>query len=473
MASPNISFDTIPSSIRKPGAYFEFNLKLAVRTLPSNRSRLLMFGQRLATGLAPVGLPFKVFSDDDAAHYFGRGSMLHLMITAAITANRYVEIEAVGLDDAAGSAAATGPVTFTGAATDAGVATIKVAGRQVQVAVQSGQTAANVAAAILPLLTAQVAWPVESSVAAGVVTLAARNKGTVGNGVAYEASITAPGMGVTVVQPSGGAVDPDITATLASVFTSSDEIIVTPYADQASLTVLRTHLADRSGALEQRGCIGVFASRGTLSAATTLAGQLNNGRMVCALLPGTSTSAYELASAFASVVAFEEDPAMPLNTLALVGVQPPNLASQLGRTEQEVCLANGVTPLEVGPGQTVQIVRAVTTYTKNAQNVADISLLNLNTIRTLDYVRKACRERVALRFPRGKLSNRTPAKVRSELLDVLYKLEELEIVEAVDENKDGLIVERDSQDPDRLNARIPCDVVNGLHVFAGRIDLLL
>ncbi|EPP1151030.1 phage tail sheath C-terminal domain-containing protein, partial [Yersinia enterocolitica] len=60
-----------------------------------------------------------------------------------------------------------------------------------------------------------------------------------------------------------------------------------------------------------------------------------------------------------------------------------------------------------------------------------------------------------------------------ELLDVLLKLEELEIVEEVSANKSGLIVERDSQDVNRLNAAIPVDIVNGLHVFAGRIDLLL
>ena len=56
---------------------------------------------------------------------------------------------------------------------------------------------------------------------------------------------------------------------------------------------------------------------------------------------------------------------------------------------------------------------------------------------------------------------------------MLTKLEELEIVEEVEANKADLIVERDTQDPNRLNGRIPADVVNGLHVFAGRIDLLL
>ena len=59
------------------------------------------------------------------------------------------------------------------------------------------------------------------------------------------------------------------------------------------------------------------------------------------------------------------------------------------------------------------------------------------------------------------------------MLDVLYKLQDLEILEAVEANEDGVIVEDDLQDPNRLNVRIPADVVNGLHVVAMRIDLLL
>ncbi|ASN72831.1 putative tail sheath protein [uncultured Caudovirales phage] len=191
------------------------------------------------------------------------------------------------------------------------------------------------------------------------------------------------------------------------------------------------------------------------------------------MLPGTASTASQLAAGYASAAAFGEDPAKPLNTLVIKGIKVPPIASRLGRTEQETCLANGVTPLEVGPGDTVQIVRAVTTYTKAASGADDVALLDLTTIRTLYYVRQSSRDRVRLRFPRAKLSARTPAAVRGELLDVLKKLEELEIVENVDDNADALIVERSTQDPNRLNASIPVDIVNGLHVFAGRIDLLL
>jgi phage tail sheath gpL-like len=195
--------------------------------------------------------------------------------------------------------------------------------------------------------------------------------------------------------------------------------------------------------------------------------------VVGCLLPGTATPAYELAAMFAAVIGSEEDPAKILNDMELVGAWPPPLSTRLSRTEQEVCLVNGVTPLQVGPGERVQIVRAITTYTVNPQGVADIAWLDITTIRTMDFVRLSVRNRLSQRFPREKLSARTADRVRSEILDVLVKLEELEIVEQVEANKPSLIVERDSQDPNRLNVRLPVDVVNGLHVLAVRLDLLL
>jgi phage tail sheath gpL-like len=225
--------------------------------------------------------------------------------------------------------------------------------------------------------------------------------------------------------------------------------------------------------MEQRPGIGIIADDDALATVTTLAGTVNSGRIVCAYLRGTKSPAYEVASAYAAVMAYEEDPARPLNTLALANIAAPAIADRLSRTEQESCLNNGTAPLEVGPGEVVQIVRAITTYVEDPQGILDISMLDITTIRTLDYVRAAIRTRVALRFPREKLSSKTPAAVRDQILDVLEQLEDLEIVELVTENADGVICERDLQDPNRLNAKIPVDVVNGLHVFAGRIDLLL
>jgi phage tail sheath gpL-like len=473
MASPNISFDTLPSSIRKPGKYFEFNTRLAVRTLPANIQKMLIVAQGTAEGTQAPLTVVNVYSDAEAAELFGVGSQAHLMCRAAITANAYLHLSVIALRDDEAGIAATSTITVTGPSAGLGVVEALVGNQTVQISVSLGDTAAAIALALANKINGYPSLPVTAAAAEGVVTLTARNKGAAGNLIPVSVTSAVDGVTVAATVMKNGAVDPDITTALAAVFADGHHIICTPYASQTSLTILRQHLNAVSHALEQRGAVGVVGSTGTLAAATTLAGLINSGRITMAVAPGSVSLPCELAAAYAAIIAFEEDPARPLNTLALTGIDPPPFKQRLSRMEQETALWNGVTPFEVGPGEVVQIVRAITTYTRDPQGVDDIALLDLTTIRTLDYVRKACRERIALRFPREKLSSRTPPKVRSELIDVLKKLEELEIVEEVKANLDGLICERDSQDPNRLNAKIPCDVVNGLHVFAGRIDLLL
>ena len=473
MASPNISFDTLPASIRKPGKYFEFNTRLAVRTLPANVQRVLIIGQRNQGAPHPALVPVDVYSDIEARDLAGQGSQAHMMVRAAIKAYPYLRLTMILVDDDDAGLAAAGSITFSGTATGSGVVSLVIGGQVVRVSALRDETAASVATAMAGVINSHERLPVTAAAAAGILTLTARNAGAAGNKICLECSETVPGLDAAVAAMSGGQVDPDISPALDAVFASGHTIIITPFTQQESLTALREHLDAVSHALEQRGAIGVYAWTGTLAQGGTLARQINSGRITYGLLPGSASLPWEVAAAYGAVLASEEDPARPLNTLALAGIELPPIDQRLGRVEQETALYNGGTPLEVGPGDKVQIVRAVSTYVLDAQGVEDVSLLDITTIRTLDYVRKACRERISLRFPREKLSERTPPKVRSELIDVLLKLEELEIVEAVKDNLDGLIVERDSQDANRLNARIPVDVVNGLHVFAGRIDLLL
>jgi phage tail sheath gpL-like len=473
MASPNIAFDTIPASLRKPGRYFEFNNKLAVRTLPNNKQRVLIIAQMLASGTAAANQIVQVFDAETAAALFGRGSQAHRMVANAIQANPYVSLFVMPIADSGTGVAATATVTVTGTATANGSVTVTIGDDDVVVPVTSADAQNAIAANIKAAIDAYINTPVSRSVAANVVTLTALNKGTVGNNLRLAATSGAPGVAVAVTAFAGGLNDPALTTPLANAFPSSYEIYCVPYADATSLGALKTHLSNVSNAIEQRGAIGVYATVGTLSAATTLAAALNSERLTGGFLKNGYTPQEEMAAAYAAMIAFEEDPARPLNTLTLTGVRVPLISDRLTRTEQESCLYNGVTPFEWQPGEVVGIVRAITTYTVNAASVADVSWLDLTTIRTMEYVRKACRERISLRFPREKLSDKTAQRVRSELIDVLLKIEELEIIEKVQDNLPGLIVERDLQNVNQLNAKIPTDVVNGLHIFAGRIDLLL
>ncbi len=473
MASKNISFDTIPSGIRKPGKYFEFNTKLAVRTLPANDQTVLIIGQRTTNGTVPALKPVDVFSGDDAALYFGAGSLAHIAAVAAITANRYVSLTVIAVDDAVAGQPAKAVVEFTGPATANGAFALFVANTRVDIPVYADDTETMIASRLMAQIVQNTALPVTADSVNGKVTLTAKNKGALGNDIVLSQLNQTAGVKATITAFTGGLNDPDIAPALAAVYGAKYNLYVTCWPTKESLTKIRTHVDSISGPLEQRPAVSVAGTPATLSTATTLASDLDAGRITIGWHPGSVCLPAAIAATYAAVIASETDPARPLNTLALLGLDVTPIPSQPGRTEQEKALHNGVTPFEIGPGNVVQIVRAITTYTKDAHGLDDPALLDITTIRTLDYVRKACQQRIVLRFPREKLSERTPQKVYSELLDVLYKMEELEIIENVDANKDKLIVERDMQDVNQLNAAIPCDVVNGLHVFAGRIDLIL
>jgi hypothetical protein len=174
MASKNIVFDSIPSSIRKPGRYVEFNTSLAVRTLPANQQHMLIVAQRLAIGTVPALVPTKVFSDADAALYTGAGSMTHLMVRAAIKANPYLDLTICTLDDGAG-VAATSTITIANAATAAGALKLYIGNRFVEIAIANLDAAAAVATALNAEIGKYPDFPVTAAVVGAVVTLTARN----------------------------------------------------------------------------------------------------------------------------------------------------------------------------------------------------------------------------------------------------------------------------------------------------------
>lgn len=471
MPSANIAFDNMPSSRRTPGIGSEFNLRMAVNTLPANLYKCIVIGQRIAAGSVLANVATDIFSDDDAAVYFGRGSIAHLAVRAAIKANRYLSLQAIALDDAGAGVAASNTVTITGPASGNGALRLNVNQQKVDIAIASADTANAIAAALNAQIALQPDLPITATVLAGVVTLTAKNKGTLGNAIKVSTVVNSTGVTAVATAMSGGLNDPDISAALTAIYNAGHTLIFCAYNDTANMTALRTHINAVSAPFEKRRVRAVIAHTGTYAQSTTLAASINSGRLLELLLPNAYESSSEVAAVMGAVAASEEDPARPLNSMELVGLLPPPIANWLSETQIEAALHNGVTPTRVGPGNVVQVVRAVTTYTVNANGVPDISMLDWTTIGTLDYTANAIEQRLALRFPRDKKSIRTKAKIEDEIMNVLYKLEELEIIENV--KKGDVFIEDDLVDPNRYNIKIKVDVVNGLHVIAQRLDLIL
>lgn len=475
MTSANVSFDKIQTSTRKPGVYVEWNTKLAVRNLPTNKQRVLLIAQHSNPKAGKLTALANIYSAADVAAAYGAGSQAHLMALAAIKAYAYADLSLITVADNEAGVAATGNITITGTADTQGVLRVNIGNADtLTVGVAANATAATVAAAVKAAIDAETSLPVTATASEGLVTLTAKNKGTHGNHIRIRASNTAEGITVAVKAMSGGDADADIGPALNAVIAEGHNLIAVGCTDEANLLKLRTHLETVGAPEEKRWALGIYGQTGALAQTTTQAGRLNSGYLYSAWYRKTPSLPCELAAAFAAVVASEEDPARPLNTLKLNGIGVCDSADKTMRTEQENALYNGVTPIETSPdGTSAQIVRAISTYTKTANGTADESLLDMTTVRTLIYVSRACVDRIALRFPRDKLSDRTPPRVRSELIDVLMRCEELEILERVEENLPKLIVERDLQNTGMLNCRIPGDVVNGLHVVGMVVDLYL
>jgi phage tail sheath gpL-like len=481
--SGQIVFENIRYSLRRPGVYSEYNLSLAALGLPLNAQKVVILGQKTTAGTATAEVPVKCFSAQDAETYSGVGSVLDLASKAAYASNPRIDLDIVPIDDAEGTAA-TGTIVVSGICDATGYFDIWIGNVLVQLTVEDGDAVNDIAAALNAAIQAkQHLMPVTSGVSTATVTLTARNDGLLGNSIsiAYKNN----GVGTTdfaVVQVGtvvAGLTDPSIANALAAILPGDYDIIINTLNDATNLGLLKTHLVTRSAPEEDRPAVGIFGYVGVQATLETLAGTtMNSGRMLVGFHPYTKTSEnghsldYEIAGALGAMIAFHEDPALPYNGRPLAGIAPAHIDDRLSGSEQTSCLENGVTPLLVN-GETVVIQRAISTYTTNAAGVADGVLLDITTIRTLDYVKLSVENRQKTVFQRAKGIGKTRQKVRTQVLDVLYQLEKKEIVEKVEENKDFVIVNRNSVDPTRFDCRIPVDIVTGLHIIANRFDLYL
>lgn len=460
--------ETLPSSTRKPGSYIGFDTRRAQNSLPANRMRVLILAQRLAAGSIAALLPTAVFSDKDAAKYFGPGSPAYLMAAIAVKNNSLLDLTVLAVDEAPGSAAAQGRFLITGPATGPGLFRAFVGNNKIEFAVATGDTETELAAQLdAAILALDNVLPATSTAALGAVTVDSKIKGEFGNGIRLAAECTAPGVAVAVTEMSGGLVDPDISDALAVVYGTRYHIIVSQFTDSDNLTRLRDHVEEVSDKIEQRGTRAYYGSNAPLGTAVSIPPGLNSGRTRLPYLRGSYSHECEIAAAFAGYRASIEDPSMPLDGDVIKGLHVPSFADRLSRAEQESCLHNGVTPLEVSPGDKIQIVRAVTNYLVDQDGVADEALLDESAIDTLDYLRDVIRS-----IPKPKkITAKTLVRLRDLYYAALKRLETAEILVDIDLHKDRLIVEKAEGRVGWVHAVIPSPVVPGLHILDGTIEL--
>lgn len=472
MSDP-ITFSELQASSRKPGVCIELYTRNAVRGLPGNPQHLLVIAQKLASGTVSQATPTPVYSADEAATYAGRGSVAHLMAKEAIDANRYVDLTLCLLDDVGAGAAAIKTVTITGPATGPGELRLYVGNQKIAVAIANEDAQNTIAGTLSTEIAKYPDMLYTAAVTDNVITATCRHKGTVGNQVNITYECTAPGVTVVIATSTPGGTDPDIQTALDAVVGERYELITTHLNDATSAGDLRDHLDDVSDGMQMLAGRGVLGFSGILADAVTLQTGIEAGRVGLCYMRGTRSPAYEIAAGCASAECAPrfEDPAVPRREMEIDGLHAPPIAQRFSDSEIHTMLYSGITPLVVGPGSKVQILRFISTYTQNAQGVADPALLDFNTLAILDYGRVAIRQSLTNKFSDQKATDRTLKNVRSDIYATALKLDDAEIWENVEANKDALVVIVDPGEPTRFRFRCPADVVNGLHQIYGVIDM--
>lgn len=492
--SGSISFNGLPVSIRVPGTYVEIDNSRAVRGLSAWPARALLAGQRLATGTAPAGVPVRVTSAEQARTLFGRASMLAQMAAAWFRANSTTETWALPINENGAGVQASSIMAFGGTATAAGTVSLLIHGSRVEVGIASGTAAAAVATAVAAAITANADVLVTAAAVATNVTVTARARGLEGNSIDLRHS-AAPnealpaGITLTIPAMAGGTTSPSVdfgTAldALGDVWFTD---IISNWNDVGVIGVLEARLTSQFGPMQMRDChVWLGRPEATFSALASFGAARNSPHVSIMGYRNSPTPPWEWAAVLGavSIAALTIDPARPVQTLALPGLIAPVAASRFTWSERDLLLRDGISTFRVDDGGNVLIERVITTYQTSPAGADDVSYLDVETMKTLAFLRYDLRQMIALRYPRHKLADdgtnfargqavATPGLIRAEIVARAIQWEAAGLVEGIDLFKRDIIVVRNPNDPNRVDALLPPDIVNQLRVVAAQIQFLL
>lgn len=483
-----LPFKNIPSNLRVPLFYAEVDNSRA--NTAQAQQRALIIGQITSAGAATANVPVQTTGVGDAITLGGARSMLASMVSAYRANDTFGEVWCLPLADDSGGTAATGSVQFTAAATANGTFYLYVAGVRYALPVLTTQTVTQLATALAALVNADVTACVTATSSTGTVTFTAANKGPAGNDIDIRVNylgtvggeVAPAGLAWTLTAMANGATAPSLTTALANLGSTTFDFIVSPYTDSTSLDALKGLLSDATGRWSYTAQLygHVFAAkRGSVGTLTTFGAARNDQHCTVMGYNDSPTPSWAWASAVAgaSAVSLRNDPALPLQTVALQGIQAPPLASRFIMTDRNTLLYTGVSTFSVGDDGTVAIENLVTSYRTNAFGAADNSYLEVETLFTLMYVLRFMQAAITSKFSRVKLAADgtrfapgsavvTPRIIKAELVAQYRELESRGLVQNGDAFKDGLIVQQNASNPNRVDVLWPGTLIAQLRIFA-------
>jgi phage tail sheath gpL-like len=480
-----ITFNNIPSSLRIPFVFAEFDNSQATQGPALLSYKEFLVGQRLSTGTWTANTVNRCTSVDQAITGGGRGSLIHRMALARFSNNTETELWIGVLDDNASGVAATGTILVAGPATATGTIALYLGGERVTVGVTSGDAATAIATAINAAINATLDLPVTSTVNTATVTVTFRHKGLAGNSYDIRHSFLSgealpAGVTLTITAMGGvvaGTLNPVLTTLVSAISDLWLNVWSHPYTDSTSLTAIETDLSSRFGPQRAIDGVAITSTIGNFGAITALGGGRNSQHSSIVVQPGASplTPPWEFAAAVAAVVSKHGavDPARPFQTLAVNRIVQTPETDRWDASERNLFLFDGISTSVAVAGGAIQLDRMITTYQTSPSGADDTSYLDVNTPLTLMYYRYSWRVRMQTKFPRHKLADdgtkfgpgqdvMTPQLGKAEAINWFDDMVELGLAENAAQFARDLVVERDVTNRNRLNWLMQPDLINQL-----------
>lgn len=368
----------------------------AVRGLRGMPRNVLLIGQKLPAGTLTDNTVMQVTTEANAIALLGEGSQLLGMWRAAkLNAEPGLPILVVAAPEATGSSASAGKLslTITGDSADyAGTLSLYIGGELVRVGIALGDSPSALASRVVAAINAETYLPVTAAVNGTnnfEVDLTCRWKGDTGNDidlrVGYYADEVLPqGVTATVTAMDGGATNPDLSDVIAAMAGQRFTEIASAFTDSANLTLLEEELERRWAFDSMQDGQLVTVVRGTEGQLTTFSDGRNSPAGHTVGVTNDLSNPWETAAMLGASIESSSatDPAVPYSGRELKGYRPAPAQERFLGDQNNVLLTHGISTLD---GEYME--RMVTNYTENKLGAPDISLRNLNWVKTLSYWR--------------------------------------------------------------------------------------
>ncbi len=483
-----ISFNNFPSNIKVPLFYAEVDSS-AANTIQDNGASLII-AYPLADSSIERNKLIIMPSADQAKKLAGRGSQLSRMVESYRNIDNFGELFVIAVDEPTAGSNATGTIQISGTAEETGTLSLYIGNSKIQSQVTVSDSAETIANGLHNAINTHLDLPVTAVLNNSTITLTAKNKGLSGNDIPlcfnYYGTVggedTPDGLNIVINQMSGGTGTPNLTPVIAAMGDKLLDFIAFPFNDLSSLATFNHEMDDTTGRWSYaRQLYGhaYTAKKGNLTELVEFGDKLNYQHIsVAGYESRVQTGLDELIAmrTARNAIFIRNDPARPTQSGMLNGALPASDSNQFTLTEQQSLLSHGIATAYVSSGNLL-IQRDITTYQRNSYGIADNSYLDSETLHTLAYVLRKLRSVITSKYPRHKLANDgtrfgagqaiiTPAVAKAEINATYRQLELMGLVENFDVFKKNLIVERNINDPNRLDVLFPPDLVNQLRVFA-------